>query len=113
MSFWGNADTPNAFSFDENGTAVAGLPNAIAQNGFPNDTNSSLFTQYTGRFVASSTSTTLDFTSTGNPPIGSQDGSVMIDDVSLQAVPEPGSIALTLTGIMGLVAGRKRLRKSA
>src|ERR1700760_3642027 len=50
ISFWANADTPNAFAFDENGNAVAGLPNAIAQGGFPNDTNGSLFTLYSGRF---------------------------------------------------------------
>jgi hypothetical protein len=113
LTFFGNADTPNTFSLTENGIAVAGTPNSIAQNGFTNNTNSSLFTDYSGEFVASSTSTTLDFTSTGDPSLGSPDGSVMVDDVSLQPVPEPGTIALTLTGIMGLVAGRKRLDKSA
>jgi hypothetical protein len=113
LTFFANADTPNSFSFDENGNAVAGIPDSIIQNGFPNTTNSALFTEYSGEFVAGSTTTTLDFTSTGNPPIGSPNGSVMIDDVSLQPVPEPGTIALTLTGIMGLVAGRKRLGKSA
>jgi hypothetical protein len=118
VNFWGNADTPNTFSVTENGTALGGTPGSIAQNGFPNTTNSSLFTDYSGQFVATSTTTTLDFTSTGDPAIGSQDGSVMIDDVSVQTAstltPEPGSIFLTLTGVigLGLAVGRKRLGRS-
>jgi hypothetical protein len=115
VNFWGNSDSANTFSLTENGLAVLGIPTSIANNGFPGAiTNSSLFVDYSGKFVATSTTTDLRFMATGNPPIGSADGSVMIDDVSVQATPEPGSIVLTLTGAMGvgLLLGKKRLQKS-
>jgi hypothetical protein len=45
----------------------------------------------------------------------SGDPSVVIDDVSIAATPEPGSIVLMLTGMagLGLLAGKKRLVRSA
>ena len=104
VSFWGNADAANTFSVFENGLLLNGSPKSIANNGFPEaTTNSGLFTNYSGTFIANSANTTLSFTSTGNPPIGSQVGSVLIDDVTAQLVPtpEPGSIMLVLTGIAG------------
>lgn len=111
VNFWANADSSNTFSLTANGLTVAGTPGSIADNGFPSMTsNSSLFTDYSGEFVATSTSTTLDLTSVGDPAIGSQNGSVMVDDVNVQPVPEPGSVVLMLTGILGLglMVGRKR-----
>jgi hypothetical protein len=110
LSFWANADTANSFSATENGLSVNGIANTIAQNGFPNSNNSSLFTDYIGTFTATSTTTDLVFTAEGDPPLGSSYGSVMIDGVSVVATPEPGSIVLLLTGIMalGLVIGRNR-----
>jgi hypothetical protein len=114
VNFWANADTPNTFSLTENGVMVPGTPNSIANNGFPGAiTNKSLFTDYSGGFVATSTTTNLVFTATGDPAIGSTVGSVMIDDVIVQA-PEPGSIVLVMTGIidLALLAGRKRLVRS-
>jgi hypothetical protein len=114
ISFFANSDSSNTFAVTENGTDISGLPTSIVDNGFPSantDGNSALFVDYTSSFIATSASTELTFTATGDPGIGSPDGSVMIDDVVLQATPEPGSILLTLTGIaaLALVAARKRL----
>lgn len=111
LNFWGDADISNAFSVAENGDTITGTPTSIVDNGFPDMTNSNLFEDYSGIFVATSTTTDLDFTAIGNPPIDSADYSVMIDNVSVVATPEPGSIVLLLTGVvaLGLVAGRKRL----
>lgn len=104
VNFWANADSANTFSLTENGIALKGSPTSIVDNGFPGTvTNSSLFVDYTGIFLATSTTTDLSFTATGDPAIGSTDGSVMIDDVSIKATPEPGSIVLMLTGIAGLL----------
>jgi hypothetical protein len=102
ISFYADSDSSNTFSL------------TIAQLGFPslnNDGNSGLFTDYSAAFIATSTSTTLDFTSTADPAIGSPYGSVMIDNVSLQATPEPNSFLLLLTGIASaaLFFGRRSL----
>lgn len=120
VSFWADADTANTFSLLENGLSVSGLPTSIAINGFPGTTNSSLFVNYSGTFTANAANTTLSFTATGDPAIGSENGSVMIDDVSLQpasaVTPEPGSIALVATGLLGLGAAmrqRRSLRQQA
>jgi len=114
VSFWANADISNIFSLTENGNAVSGIPGSIAQNGFLDQIdplgNSALFVDYTGEFVATSAITDLTFAATGNPPIGSPNYSVMIDDASVTAAPEPGSIVLMLTGLigLGLLVARKR-----
>jgi hypothetical protein len=116
VNFWANADSSNLFSLTEDGLSLAGAPTTIAQNGFPGlVSNSSLFTDYTASFYATSASTTLNFSSTANPPLFSSYGSVVLDDVSLQATPEPDSIVLMFTGVvaLGLLAGRKRLFGSA
>jgi hypothetical protein len=105
VSFWANSDTPNSFSLAENGVAVNGIPGSIVQNGFPDQIdpngNSSLFVDYSGWFVASSATTDLTFTATGDPALGSSYGSVMIDNVDV-TTPEPASIILFLTGVFGL-----------
>jgi hypothetical protein len=116
VNFWANSDSANTFSLTENGVTLIGSPDSIVENGFPDPTsNSSLFVDYSGSFVATSTITDLAFTAEADPPVGSQLGSVMIDDVSIKPTPEPGSIVLTLTGLagLGLLAARKRLGKSA
>ena len=114
LSFWADADTPNTFSLLENGINVAGLPNSIANNGFPGLTNSALFVDYLGTFTATSGSTTLTLSSVADPAISSQDGSVMIDNVSVQqstaVTPEPGSLVLMLTGALGLGATIRQRR---
>jgi len=115
VSFWANADIPNSFSLTENGNAVSGTPNTIAQNGFPDQSdangNSAQFVDYTGSFLATSTSTDLTFTATGTPPIGSPNYSVIVDDVDVTPTPEPGSFVLLLSGLLGvgLLMARKRL----
>jgi hypothetical protein len=117
VTFWADADTSNTFSLTANGIAVSGAPTSIVENGFPDQIdplgNSALFVEYSGVFTATSTSTDLSFTATGNPEIGAQDASVMIDDASV-TTPEPGSFLLLLTGILalGLLAGSKQLRQS-
>jgi hypothetical protein len=119
VNFWANADISNSFSLTENGFAVSGASNSIAQNGFSDQIdalgNSAHFVDYTGYFYANSTSTDVRFTATGNPSIGSDNYSVIIDDVSVTPTPEPGSILLMLTGFLALalLMGKKRLGQSA
>jgi hypothetical protein len=107
LSFFADSDSPNSFAVTENGVDLTGLPVSIIDNGFPSsatDGNSSLFVDYTTSFIATSTSTDLSFIATADPGLGSPDGSVMIDNVVLEATPtpEPGSIVLALTGLVGL-----------
>jgi hypothetical protein len=113
LSFWADADASNTFSVKENGLTIGGMPTSIVDNGFPNNTNSNLFVDYSAWFIANSTTTTLAFTSTADPAFNSGDGSVMIDNVNVQA-PEPSSIVLMFSGILGLAffAGSKRLTAS-
>jgi len=115
LNFWANSDSPNTFSLLENGVAIAGAPTSILDSGFPGAvTNSSLFTDYSETFQATTNSTTLTFSDISNPSLTNpnQSGSVLIDNVSVQIAPapEPGSIVLISTGLLALaVAGRKRL----
>jgi hypothetical protein len=116
VNFWANADSPNVFSLTENGVTLLESPISIVDNGFPSSAtngNSSLFVDYSATFRATSTTTDLMFTDISDPAIGSQTqtGSVLIDNVAVQPTPEPSSIALLFTGIVGLalLVGRKRL----
>jgi hypothetical protein len=120
VSFWANSDAPNTFSLTENGLAVSGIPGSIVDNGFPSPDwlgNSSLFVEYSGEFVATSTTTDLEFTAYANPSYDNYingAGSVVFDDASVTPTPEPGTIVLLLTGILGLglLIARKRLGQS-
>jgi hypothetical protein len=118
VSFWANSDALNAFSLTENGLALSGIPGSIVQNGFPDQIdalgNSSHFVEYSGEFVATSATTDLDFSAIGEPTLTelqNGQGSVVIDDTSVSPAPEPGSMVLMLTGIvgLGLLIARKRL----
>jgi hypothetical protein len=113
LNFWANSDSNNLFSILINGTPLAGSPSMIIDNGFPNSTNNtSLFQDYSDVFTATSSTTSLTFEDTSTPdPLSTQTGSVMIDNVSVQMTPEPGSIVLLSSGILGLglLAMRKRL----
>jgi hypothetical protein len=120
LNFWANSDSPNTFSLLANGVAIAGAPTSILNDGFPGAiTNSSLFTDYSETFRASTNSTTLTFSDVSNPSLTNpnQSGSVLIDNVSVQIAPtpEPGSAVLMSTGLLALalVAGRKRLLQSS
>jgi hypothetical protein len=113
VSFYGNADSANTFLFTENGIAITGMPSSIAQNGFPGS-----FTDYTGRFTATSSSTTLDFLAISDPTYAefqAGNGSVVIDEVTVAPTPEPSSILLLLTGAVGFGQSvvRRRVGRSA
>jgi hypothetical protein len=114
ISFWANADVPNAFSITFGGTTVTGAPTTIAQNGFPGSdplSNSSLFVQYSATATAVSSSTDLTFTTTAFPTIDSG-VTVEIDGISVFAgtVPEPSTLTLAAIGAMAIL-GRFFLRR--
>lgn len=61
---------------------------------------------YSFGFVANGTSTTLRFSDVGSNDTVWLDG--VLDNVNVQAVPEPASIALLGLGLLGIAAGRRR-----
>jgi hypothetical protein len=105
VSFWANSDDPENFiRVTFGGSAVEGIPSGVADNGFPSASgNRDRFTFYSGVAVASSTSTDLSFYGQ------SSFGAIMIDDVSVTAVPEPSTLTLAaFAGLAGLAGVRLR-----
>ena len=110
LNFFAFSDSANTFAVTENGLNIAGTPTSITADGSFDGSSAAPYTEYTGDFIATSATTTLQFSSVANPPIGSSVGSVLIDDVQLTATPEPGSFALLLTGMAGMAQLVRRRR---
>ena len=88
-------------------TGAGALVDATVQPPNNNDFNPAPFNHYTYMFMADTTSTTLKFTDSGG---GNQNADVMVDTVSIAAVPEPASSCFLLLGAgsLGLLVLRKR-----
>jgi choice-of-anchor C domain-containing protein len=88
-------------------TVTGGTPFDVSHSG---STTSNLgWSVYDGTFIAAGSSTTLSFVET----VGSNNGGVLLDAVSISAVPEPSTWAMMLLGFAGLgFAGYRRAKSS-
>jgi Protein of unknown function (DUF642) len=89
------------------GAAMGTLLTDIVAPPGNNDFNPAPFSHYTYAFTADSTSTTLKFTNGGT---GNASADVILDTVSVAAVPEPAAGVLMIIGLapLGLVLRRNR-----
>lgn len=116
LSFYANADGPNAFAVLFGGQVVPGSPASVPQGRFPLGTdtrdpgiNAARFTSYSFLVSTTSASTNLTFQ-------GSSDDTVELDNISLTPVPEaptPISLGLLLClGLGGLMLAAKKRKKA-
>lgn len=111
LSFWvGNVSDPNGI-FGTTSTVfnVNGGQSFTAVNSGGVGTSTLYWQQFTTSFVASGANTTLSFTN-GDPPSDNSNG---LDNITVSAqstVPEPSSLALIGSGLIGLVPMVRRKR---
>ncbi len=112
LSFYANADGPNAFTVLFGGQAVPGSPSSFPQGGFPvggAGANAAQFTFYSFFVTATAASTELTFQ-------GSSDNTVELDNISVAPVPEASTLVslslLLCFGLGGLMLTAQKRKKA-
>jgi Protein of unknown function (DUF642)/PEP-CTERM motif len=98
VSFWfgNNPDSTSTASAD---VVVLGAPGISTEFSHSfSATNNIGWTQFFGSFTANSAVSEIEFTNT----VGANNGGVLLDSVSVAAVPEPSTWAMMILGFMGV-----------
>ena len=122
----GQSWTLNGFAMDPSGDSMKGTSFGLIQVVFKDSLNNTLATFSSINATAGSpTDVWMPLTASGVAPAGTADasitvlhlsgpnnygGSIYFDDLSVVVVPEPSSVVLALTGLLGLVAFAKKRR---
>ena len=122
----GQSWTLNGFAMDPSGDSMKGTSFGEIQVVFKDSLNNTLATFSSINATAGSpTDVWMPLTASGVAPAGTADatiytlhlsspanygGSIYFDDLSVVVVPEPSSVVLALTGLLGLVAFAKKRR---